>query len=263
MKCSHFFWTDLEIRTSDFQSATLPPPPYLKMQIWCFWTDLDFRSSDLKSARFPPPNANLAFLDRSGLWKFRFPKCHFIPPPPNGNLVFMVLWLHLDFRSSDLKSATLPPPPPLRKCKFCISGQIWTSDFQSATLSSPYPPVPKANLAFLDRSGLQEFRFEKCRFNPPPPPPPPGRPVYRQVGMRTLFTYKQNQRSHWRYMYLFGYSARAKLELLHWLCNKSKPVRMVKTYRFDLDLAHMPIALNIKVTFNPHGTPQARWNLTR
>ena len=80
------------------------------MQIWHFWTDLDFRSSDLKSATLPSPsqNANLVFLDRTVLQEFRFEKYHFPPPPPeNANLTF---WTNLDFRSSDVKGATTSPP---------------------------------------------------------------------------------------------------------------------------------------------------------
>ena len=101
-----------QIWISGVQICKVPlPPPPLKMQIWHFWTDLDFRSLDLQSATLTPPpeNTNLVFLDRSGLQKFRFEKCHFTPYPEN------------------------------------------------------------TNLSFLDRSWFQEFRFEKCHFTPPLP----------------------------------------------------------------------------------------------
>ena len=65
---------------------------------------------------------------------------------------------------------------------------------------------------------------------------------------------------YWRYS--FRYSRRAKFKPVHWLHNKSNLVKMVKTYRFDPDLAHWPITFSIKLRLNPHGTPQERWNLT-
>ena len=64
------------------------------------------------------------------------------------------------------------------------------------------------------------------------------------------------------WLYSFRHSAGATFKLLHWLHNKSNLVRMVKTCRFDPDLAHWAITLNIKLNFNPQGTPQGRWNLT-
>ena len=62
---SWHFWTDLDFRTSDFQSAT-PSPKYKDdifgqilmsgfqifkaSQSWPFWTDRDIRISDFQSA---------------------------------------------------------------------------------------------------------------------------------------------------------------------------------------------------------------------
>ena len=52
-----------------------------------------------------------------------------------------------------------------------ISGQILRLELQISKVPL-YPPFSSqnANLAFLGRSGLQKFRFEKCHFSPLLPP---------------------------------------------------------------------------------------------
>ena len=67
----------------------LYPPP--QMWSWYFLIDLNFRTSDIQSATLPPFHEKLAFFDWSWCQDFRFSKCHFTltsanliyyPPPP-------------------------------------------------------------------------------------------------------------------------------------------------------------------------------------
>ena len=81
-------------------------------------------------------------------------------------------WGDLDFGSSDLESATFQPLPKNANLAFLGRSGIQQFTFEKRHFNPPPPPPKKSptkNLAFFNRSELQEFRFEKCHFNTSPP----------------------------------------------------------------------------------------------
>ena len=140
------FWTDLDFRTSDFQSATPP----CKMQSWYFWTDLDFRNFRFSSTTPhlpPPPPYKVGIFGQILTSEFHTFKSATLPFPQYKVGSFGQIL------TSELQISSAALPPPLLKCKVGIFGQILTSRFQisSATLL-PTPSPTNAKAAFLERS---------------------------------------------------------------------------------------------------------------
>ena len=119
---SLYFWTDLVMRTSDFQSNS-PPPHNTKL---AFLTDLDFRTSDFQSTPLPP------YLHQSKVgtfwqilqWGLQILKVPLYLP----QIQSWHFWTDLDFRTSDFQSVTLTPFP--QRSKVGVFGQILTSGHQ-------------------------------------------------------------------------------------------------------------------------------------